>query len=102
MSARFHPHFTFDPPIANEERGGHDPCPRPRLSDFRRIGDEVFERFKANTDKVGVIDYTVAWCRRIAERATILLVEELDRVVSDLERDTGVKGPRNVSGPQSR
>jgi len=63
------------------------------LSDFRRIGDTVFERFNADAGKNGVIGYY----RGLVEAYPItgqhpLLVAELDRAVSALERDAGVKG----------
>lgn len=63
------------------------------LSDFRQIGEAVFQRFNADAGKRGVIGYYRGLVE--AYRATKrhpLLVEELDRAVSDLEREAGAKG----------
>lgn len=63
------------------------------LADYRQIGDAVFERFNKTAGKSGVIGYYRGLVT--AYRVTghhLALVSELDRIVSDLERETGVNG----------
>lgn len=63
------------------------------LNDFRQIQMAVFDRFNLDAGVVGVIGYYRGLVD--AYRATALhpqLVAELERVVSDLERETGVRG----------
>jgi GTP pyrophosphokinase len=63
------------------------------LHDFRQIGDALFERFDRSVGKRGVVGYYrgAADAYRETEFHSIL-VSELDRVVTELERETGVKG----------
>jgi (p)ppGpp synthase/HD superfamily hydrolase len=63
------------------------------LHDFRQLGNAVFDRYDKSAGKPGVVGYyravTEAF-RQIGHHP--VLVSELDRVVTELERETGVKG----------
>jgi hypothetical protein len=54
------------------------------LADYRAIGDELWSRFSGG--KVGVLWYYRALVEAFRKAGTSPLIEELDRVVSDLER----------------
>lgn len=63
------------------------------LNDFRQFQMAVFDRFNPDAGAIGVIGYYRGLVD--AYRGTAhypQLVTELDRVVSDLERETGVRG----------
>lgn len=54
------------------------------LADFRRVGDALWERFKG--DKEGTLWYYRSLVTAFREAGSGLIVEELDRVVTELER----------------
>ena len=69
------------------------------LTDFRAVGDEVFERFNKEAGQAGTLGYYRALvsafqARVIAlqDRRVQLLVDELDRAVGALETAVGAKG----------
>ena len=60
---------------------------RALLVDYRSIGDRIFERF--NGGKQGTLWYYRSLVEAYREGGSSILVEELDRVVSELESLTG-------------
>lgn len=63
------------------------------LHDFRQLGNAVFDRYDKSAGKPGVVGYYRAVTEaflRIGHHPS--LVSELNRVVTELERETGVKG----------
>ncbi|MBX9602506.1 MAG: HD domain-containing protein [Bryobacteraceae bacterium] len=59
---------------------------RALLVDYRSIGDRIFERF--NGGKQGTLWYYRSLVEAYREAGTSILIEELDRVVSELENLT--------------
>jgi GTP pyrophosphokinase len=78
------------------------------LTDFRSVGDAVFERFNPDAGKAGTIGYYrglvnafTARCRALAVPPSAghhHLLRELDTVVSTLERETGTTGTWPLPG----
>lgn len=62
------------------------------LADYRAIGDELWSRFSGG--KVGVLWYYRALVEAFRKSGTAPLVEELDLVVSELERRVAVANQR--------
>ena len=63
------------------------------LHDFRHIGDAVFDRYDISAVKRGVFrSYRAASEAFRTSGYYPVLMSELDRVVAELERETGVKG----------
>ncbi len=62
------------------------------LADWRREGDRVWDRFAAPRDET--LWYYRAVTNRLQERGPVALVEELDRVVTELERTPSGGGRR--------
>jgi GTP pyrophosphokinase len=63
------------------------------LHDVRRLRDAVFDRFDRSVGKRGVVGYYRGVTEAYRETGFHpVLVSELDRVVTELERETGVKG----------
>lgn len=63
------------------------------LSDYRRIGDALWERFNADAGKGGTIGYLrglVSAFRATGHQSE--LVNELDLVVTEIEKATSIKG----------
>lgn len=69
------------------------------LADYRTIGERVWKRFKAPRDEV--LWYHRAVTDALEEAGTNSLVEELDRIVGELERLTGVRRRRRPAHPES-
>lgn len=62
------------------------------LLDFRVIGDEVWTRFNRDAGKSGVVGYYRGLVHAYRETGFhSRLIDELDRVVSTLEDETGVR-----------
>lgn len=59
------------------------------LRDYRRVGDEVWKRFKPKAGKVGSLGYYRALTEKFRGRLQNAVVSELDRVVSTLEEAVG-------------
>jgi (p)ppGpp synthase/HD superfamily hydrolase len=60
------------------------------LADFRRLGNDVWSRF--NGGKEGTLWYYRTLADKLRDRAPRALAEELERVVSELERLAGARG----------
>ena len=61
------------------------------LSDYRRLGDVVWARFSGG--KEGTLWYYRTLTNQLRDKAPAALADELERVVSELERDVRLKSP---------
>ena len=60
------------------------------LKDLRVLGDGVWKRFTASKEEV--LWYYRAVTAALAARGTSRLIEELGRVVGEMQREAGAKG----------
>jgi (p)ppGpp synthase/HD superfamily hydrolase len=65
------------------------------LSDYRRLGETIWPRF--NGGKEGTLWYYRTLADKLRDKAPAALAEELERVVSDLEREVQTAGNDNTS-----